>query len=245
MTPAMPRGREHRSVPMKTAEAIEAMIRARGLAPGDQLPAQRTLAQDLGISRPSLREALSVLETLGIVRIEIGRGVFVAPREEGPKAPSWRFRESFTLAEVFEMRLAVEGLAAMLAAPRMPQPARETLAASAQAMGNAARRGDVVGAAEADTVFHDLVVAHCGNRLLQEVHGRTHALTTESQRVPMVARNSLFNTADEHFAILAAFVERNGERARAAMEAHIRAAAGRAGIHLGAGPAVPMLQAVP
>ena len=52
-------------VPMKTAEAIHRMIRDRDLKPGDRLPSQRELAEGLGVSRPSLREALSMLETLG------------------------------------------------------------------------------------------------------------------------------------------------------------------------------------
>src|SRR4051795_5935700 len=54
-------------VPRGAADELQKLIRAQQLQPGDQLPAQRELAERLGVSRASLREALSALETLGFV----------------------------------------------------------------------------------------------------------------------------------------------------------------------------------
>jgi GntR family transcriptional repressor for pyruvate dehydrogenase complex len=59
--------------PRSAVQRIQSMILEATLKPGDRLPAQRELSEQFGISRASLREALSVLETLGLVRVEVGR----------------------------------------------------------------------------------------------------------------------------------------------------------------------------
>jgi DNA-binding FadR family transcriptional regulator len=69
------------------ADRIRALIESDGIAPGSRLPAERELAVQLGVSRPSLREALIALEIDGRVEIRGGSGVYVcAPLEEGDVA---------------------------------------------------------------------------------------------------------------------------------------------------------------
>ena len=64
------------------ARHIQGMILSGELATGRRIPGQREFAEQLGISRASLREALLTLETLGLVRTEPGRGTFVSPRSD-------------------------------------------------------------------------------------------------------------------------------------------------------------------
>ncbi|MDA0638314.1 GntR family transcriptional regulator, partial [Nonomuraea sp. MCN248] len=53
---------------------LERRIAENGLTAGDRLPAERQLAEELGVSRSSVREAMRVLETLGVVTSQVGRG---------------------------------------------------------------------------------------------------------------------------------------------------------------------------
>ena len=69
-------------VPQTTVRRIQDMIRSGALKPGAPLPPQRELAERLEVSRASLREALSALGTLGLLRTEARRGTYVAERGE-------------------------------------------------------------------------------------------------------------------------------------------------------------------
>ncbi len=225
--------RTRQPVPMKTAEAINQMIRDRDLQPGDQLPSQRELSLDLGVSRASLREALSMLETLGLISVQAGRGVFVAEeRAATSAAATWRFSEQYSLREVFEIRRAMEGAAAALAVTHMTAGDIEIIETMCREMEAAADARDVVRVAENDVRFHALIFARCGNRLLQDMHIQLRRLVVESQQVPMVERARLVETAVEHRRLVEAFRARNPDATRSAMEQHIRGAAGRAGLLL-------------
>lgn len=225
--------RTRQPVPMKTAEAIHQMIRERNLQPGDQLPSQRELALALGVSRPSLREALSVLETLGLISIQAGRGVFVAEeRTEAPPEKSWRFGAHYSLREVFEIRRAIEGAAAFLAVAHMGPADLDQLEQMSREIETAAADRDVVRVAENDVRFHNLIMERCGNRLFQDIHAQVRRFVVESQQVPMLERARLAETAKEHRRLVEAFRSVNSDAARRAMEQHIRGAAERAGIFL-------------
>ncbi len=65
------------AVPEAALQAIRKLIKEQGFGPGDALPSQRDLAVQLGVSRASLREALSSLSALGVVSVLPGKGVFV------------------------------------------------------------------------------------------------------------------------------------------------------------------------
>lgn len=225
--------RTRQPVPMKTAEAIHEMIRQRNLKPGDQLPSQRELSLALGVSRPSLREALSVLETLGLISIQAGRGVFVAEeRSESAPAETWRFGAHYSLREVFEIRRAIEGAAAFLAVAHMGPEDLDLLEEMSGEIETAAANRDVVRVAENDVRFHDLIFERCGNRLFRDIYAEVRRFVVESQQVPMLERTRLTETAKEHRRLVDAFRAANADGARRAMEQHIRGAAERAGIFL-------------
>ena len=83
---------------------------------GSLLPAQRQLSEELAISRASLREALSTLEALGMLHISPGKGVYVnSAQAAGTHA--WRFADQASLPDTYQMRFALEGFVARLAAP--------------------------------------------------------------------------------------------------------------------------------
>jgi len=65
------------------ADQIASRIRAEDFRPGERLPSERELAEQLQVSRPSIREALIALEIEGYVEVRVGTGVFVNPTAHG------------------------------------------------------------------------------------------------------------------------------------------------------------------
>src|SRR2546429_9738429 len=83
---------EPRRLYRQIADQIRALIRSREFAAGARLPPERDLARQLGVSRPSVREALIALEVEGLVEVKIGSGLYVlgprGNRQAGKPAPA-------------------------------------------------------------------------------------------------------------------------------------------------------------
>ena len=106
------------AVSQTAVRRIQEMIRTGELKPKVPLPPQRMLAAHLNVSRASLREAISVLCTLGLLRTEPRQGTFVVDENERDQqfAQPWRFDQRYSTTEVYQFRFVTEGYAASLAA---------------------------------------------------------------------------------------------------------------------------------
>ncbi|MBL8654529.1 MAG: FadR family transcriptional regulator [Alphaproteobacteria bacterium] len=102
------------------AEQVEALIRDGSFARGTRLPAERELAEQLGVSRPSIREALIALEAAGLIETRVGDGTYV--RENSGAKPVFPLETSKDMGpgtlEQFEARRAIECTIAEMAARR-------------------------------------------------------------------------------------------------------------------------------
>ena len=116
------------SIPSSVAQALQQGILSGAYPSGSRLPPQRELAESLGVSRASLREALTVLETLGLVDILPSRGVVVrGPQVGADRASADRLHRPFatpalgTLSprQLIELRLVLEPGWTAVAAARM------------------------------------------------------------------------------------------------------------------------------
>src|SRR5439155_961121 len=108
---------EPRRLYRQIADQIRALIRSREFAVGSRLPPERDLARQLGVSRPSVREALIALEVEGLVEVRIGSGIYVL---NGSRAVS-RAKEIQAASGPFELlraRWLIEGECAALAGTR-------------------------------------------------------------------------------------------------------------------------------
>ena len=226
-------GRSRRTanlVPHDVAARIQQEILEGALKPGERLPSQRTLSEKFGISRASLREALSVLETLGLIDIKAGLGVFVCDQQA--RGPLWRFAEAASARDVYEARLALEGTATALAAARMDEAELGTLRKLVDEMAQAHRRRDIVAMAVADAAFHDALVEAARNPLIASMYRSARDLMVETQRAPMADRDTLADTVREHEAILVPLANRDAEASAQAMRTHIRGSARQLGLKL-------------
>lgn len=221
-------------VPHSTARRIQTMIRAGELRPGDLLPPQRVLSERLNVSRASLREALSVLETLGLLRTEPRRGTRVATAEvpEQSASPSWRFGTRYSPAEVYQFRFVTEGHAARLAALRRSSSALAALAQNLRDFKDAVRERDLVASSQLDFGFHKLIMECSGNRVFLDLYGSYGLVLLESQRLPLTRRERLWEPVSEHENVVQAIEQSDPDGACYFMHVHILRAADRVGVAL-------------
>lgn len=147
---------------------LQAMNQIRGLIeeghyrPGDRLPSERQLSEQLAISRPSVREALSALQAMGLIRIKAGDGAFV----EGPRnefAALLLSKEDNPL-ELLEARLAIEPSVAELAARKRSEDDLRSLRTVLEEMAAALAAG--MHPVEGDRQFHLAIVRATHNDTL-------------------------------------------------------------------------------
>jgi GntR family transcriptional repressor for pyruvate dehydrogenase complex len=224
-------------VPQSVAREIQAMIRSGSLKPGEKIPSQRIFSQTLGVSRASLREALLTLETLGLLKTEMGRGTFVAEASRdagdgaGPMAP-WRYSDSYSVFDVFQTRILLEGEIARLSAGRLTQLQLDKMESATQTMEDCWARQDLLANVEADLEFHGTIVSACANAMLKELYQTVRAQITETQRqpIPQTDPERMRHSIAEHRRIIAALRANDAAAARTEMETHIRNTARCAGL---------------
>lgn len=211
------------------AQTLQQQIHAGHYLPGTSLPGQRALSNSLGISRTVLREAVSMLEALGLVRAQPGKGVFVmagnASRDELPMGPL-----AMPPAAVFQFRSIVEPAAAALVARHASTDAIRALQTTQARMLAALHGSDLVAAADEDLQFHLAIASACGNPMLAAAITTLEAPIAYSLRLPFADAAQIWAPAEEHQRVLTAIEARDADAAHAAMREHIVRAAARIAI---------------
>lgn len=215
------------TAPERAVRDIRDLIKLRNLTAGDALPAQRSLAVELGISRTSLREALATLEALGLVHIHAGKGVFVADRQTHTPLDDNRKKQA---AQVYQFRLAVEPYVAGLAAQMRNKEHLAALHNSINEMRDALDTDDLIAAASADTEFHEILLAASGNPMFADAMHPAAQIIHENQMLPFANAAAIAAPLSEHEQILLYIREHNPSGARDAMHFHVLSAATRARI---------------
>jgi DNA-binding FadR family transcriptional regulator len=203
------------------ADQLRALIAQGEFAVGARLPAERELAVQLGVSRPSVREALIALEVEGWVEVRTGSGVYVLERERRAATPV--AETEWGPLELIRARRVVEGETAAIAAQQRKRTHLDAMARAIDTMRELADRK--VMPLEGDRAFHLAIVEACDNQVLSEtVQG-----FWDSRRGPIFTRlGGYFETVPswrmaiaEHEAIRAAIAARDEAAARAAMHTHM------------------------
>ncbi len=230
------------SVSNLAAQTLQRQILSSHYPAGSALPPQRELSENLGISRASLREAITMLEALGMVRSRPGKGVFVTAgtqpaADDLPSGPRGGLSSGpgsgsshLSPAAIYQLRYVIEPANASLAAQRSSEAERHALAANLAAMEAALTASDLVTASEEDLQFHRLIARLSGHAGLQTIVEQFKVQLAFSLRLPFADRSHIWQTADEHRAIVDAIQSGNAEQARHAMQQHLLAAARRVGI---------------
>ena len=210
------------SVISKAADEIRRLIGAGNLKPGDALPVELKLSKSLGISRGSVREALRVLDGLGLVEKQPGRRVIVADRSRlytSPPIGEAAFLKA--LPVVYKVRGLVEERCAELAALHRTEEEVAELENYLALFQEARKRGDPVAAAHNHQAFHSGIVAAARNPVLTALFQQVRfSIAAVAERLPESLRDS--RQASIHTAVLEAIRGRDARRARTATRRHFR-----------------------
>jgi GntR family transcriptional repressor for pyruvate dehydrogenase complex len=201
------------------------LIEAGRLKPGDRLPPERDLAEQIGVSRASLRSGLRSLQAMGVMDVRQGSGTYIVagpPRlGEGPL----RFLAAlhgFTRDDMFEARAVLEVGGAYLAATNA-RP--EQMAAMAdEVAGMFASIADPKQYLLHDVRFHRAVAAASGNPVLATLVDTLAQLVWETRRETVARSTNLKESAEMHRRIYLAIRARDVERARREMTEHLEKA---------------------
>lgn len=203
------------------ADQLRALIKHGEFRAGDRLPSERELAQQLGVSRPSLREALIALEIEGAVEIRMGSGIYVLTVEEKRSVRPGSIGES--PVEVMQARAMIEGTVVLIAAPRMTPQALKILRRTLDDMRAKIAQGSTP--LDHDRQFHLTIAEQAGNsvmtRIVEELFDERHSPLSTQFRNRFETVDGWKLAVAEHEAILTALEAGDQLLAQAMMHAHL------------------------
>lgn len=189
-------------------ETLRDAVRRGILQPGERLM-EIQLAEDLGVSRTPVREAIRKLEMEGYVIMMPRRGTYVADLS---------IRD---INEVFEIRTSLESLASGLAAERINEEELEKLQRLLVEIGAYIKSGDMESIVRTDTEFHDLLYQASRNSRLVGIISNLREQLTRFRTTSMSFPGRLKATLEEHRKIVEAIAQGDEKAARKAAEHHM------------------------
>jgi DNA-binding FadR family transcriptional regulator len=206
------------------AEQVRALMTSGEFTPGSRLPAERDLAKQFGVSRPSVREALIALEVEGWVEVRTGSGVYVLERAGradglGKQVPLTEWGP----LELIRARRVIEGEIASLAATQAKRKHIQAIRDAIDQMQQDTDRG--VAPLSGDRAFHTAIAEACDNVVLLE----TVQTFWDARRGPLFERlGDYFESVPswrmaiaEHEGVLEAIRTHDAQAARTAMHQHM------------------------
>ena len=205
-------------------EQIEQSVQRGDLKPGDQLPAERELAEQFGVSRTAVREAVKALREKGLVEAYPGKGTFITSGSSNPMRQSidrmMRSAQVDATSSLVEVREILEPEIAALAAVRATEENLNSLRQSVAVMDTAKRDPDAY--IEADLDFHlELAEAAANPLILSLIDSIVGVLREQRMRIFEV-EGGPDRGQYHHKKILEAMEHQDAEGAREAMRAHLR-----------------------
>lgn len=195
----------------KVYKYIKAQIITGVYGPGETL-LESKLADELGVSRTPIREAIHLLELEGLVETSAKKGAAVL----GISRKDVR--------DIYAMRQLVEGLAARWASERLTPLELKELQKIFDLMEFYAQKQDVEEVAELDNKFHQVIYEASGSKILKLTLGNLHQYVQMARLESLKFHNRLPQTIEEHRAILKAFLDGDADAAEKALAHHAKMA---------------------
>jgi len=222
-SPLLERGHRARLADQVYGQIFEQIV-SGGLNVGDKLPSENEISERFGVSRPVVREALLRLRADGLITAHQGLGTFVS-HQPAPRLKTFNDVQNVSAyLRAQEVRVALEGDAARLAALRRTDEQLKKIADAHAAFADSLTHGQV--SPEADLAFHASIAEASGNDfylgVLESIHESINGfmrLTLSLTRTG--SRQRAQRVVDEHATILDSIREQDSERARVAMQFHL------------------------
>jgi len=201
-------------------EDLQQRIRQGDWLPGDRLPSIAQLAREFEVGAGSIREALRSLQSIGLVKIEHGSGVYVTGARPATEISS-HFQNvgDGLLLALAETRRILEPELASLAAERGTDEELAEIEGLARQMEEEDRKGH--GFAELDVQFHRQIAQAARNPILFQTMEGVSDLFLESRRAILLDPNALLRALRYHLLIAEALKLRNPQQARLLMQGHM------------------------
>jgi GntR family transcriptional regulator, transcriptional repressor for pyruvate dehydrogenase complex len=207
-------------------EAVTERIQSGQYKRGDQLPTEKDMIEEFGVSRTVVREAIANMKASGLVSTQQGKGAFVI--DEGVRA--FRISEENLsvveeVLEALELRIAIESEAAALAARRRTPEELARIVAACEAMDRAVDAGEST--IQHDIAFHRTIAHATGNRHFLGLFNYLGEVLVPRARVPThqydakTMQDYMRRIGEEHRQIVAAIAAGDSDAARAALRMHL------------------------
>lgn len=212
-------------------EKLRAALKRGQWRRGEMLPGQRELAEQMGISRPSLREAVIVLETLGLVRSMPGKGVVVLENSVSQPHSNDAVADA-SLEDILQLRYTLEPFIVGLVAQSISSQEVGQLRLTLMDMREALDANDAEAGMHAYVGFHEALFALTANPIFQNVVQQTRNALKQSAQVLRNSPEHLAERLRENEAVVRAIRNKNSALASAEMRRHILQEGLRMGIAL-------------
>lgn len=198
----------HRPLREIVYKELKMQILTGKIVPGTRMM-EVELAQDMGVSRTPIREAIRKLEKEGLVTIEPRRGAYASRIS------------TKDMVDILEVRQDMEGLAAYFAASRMTDEQKAELKKASDDYNEAVAEGNTADMISHDTRFHRIIVESCNNRILVQMIEQLQELVLRFRYIYYDNFRRAENMPEEHHMIMEAIFEHRCDDARRAADVHI------------------------
>jgi GntR family transcriptional repressor for pyruvate dehydrogenase complex len=216
------------SLPEIIAKKVLNSIATHELAAGSRLPSERELAAQFRVGRPTVREALRILEAQGFLTIQQGRGTFVSDRSDKPGDGEWAldYTENYTLSDLFAMRRVLEVPAAAWAALRKDEIKLQEAEVILTLLDDEADKDPVDWdkVQELDSAFHLKIVEAAGNGFLSRTQNILQSMLAKGMKTTLQVPGRIEKSRVDHYQILEAIRQGDFKAAESATDSHITAA---------------------
>jgi len=203
----------------QVVERLRAHAHRAGLRAGDRLPAERDLAERLGVSRASIRQATVVLEVQGLVEVRQGGGVYLRRDSLDAEPVAVLVARKKRLPDILDARDALETKLAQLAAIRRTEPDITAINDALTGMRQQVEAGEL--GAEGDCRFHEAVAAAAHSPLLADFYAEIARPIAESRHESLRQPGRPVESLAQHVRIAAAICAGDDRAAAVAMHGHV------------------------
>jgi GntR family transcriptional repressor for pyruvate dehydrogenase complex len=213
---------QHKRIYEEVVDMIVQRIRSGVLAVGQRFPPERVLAEEMGVSRTSLREALRALESMGYIYSVPGGGNYVnsvSLEHILPPLSAMAAQDKQFAADIIDVRLHLEVHMAELAAKNASKQQLSQIYGAILDMQSEIEAGG--NGIEGDNKFHLEIARASQNKAFAVITELVGELMAESRRATLDIPGQPAKTIEDHLRIFEALQEGDPERAAAAMEAHL------------------------
>ena len=209
------------SITDSVVSSLRELIESGQYPVGERFPTEANLCDTLKVSRTSVREAMRVLQTLGYLELQPGRGAFVASLTPTIHTKNWYDVDGIKFHDFMEVRLSIEMLSVRLSVERASDKQIKELTQVHEAFCRAIESKDIVQMIMLDELFHSKIIAFTQNQLLININKQLlenfRRYRSNSFTDPKVYKNAV----DPHSRILDCFLTRDSERSVQEMRRHL------------------------